>query len=109
MASDMNSSLMDQRGKNFRINGDRLWDSLMEMAKIGPGVAGGNNRQTLTDEDAEGRADGGARIEALIEDPRVGVAPLAVCPVRLRVGRTTRTQRGRRTDGNGERSLGQAE
>jgi N-carbamoyl-L-amino-acid hydrolase len=25
-------------------------------AKIGPGVAGGNNRQTLTDEDAEGRA-----------------------------------------------------
>ncbi len=41
---------------NLRINGDRLWDSLMEMAKIGPGVAGGNNRQTLTDEDAEGRA-----------------------------------------------------
>jgi N-carbamoyl-L-amino-acid hydrolase len=28
----------------------------MEMAKIGPGVAGGNNRQTLTDDDAEGRA-----------------------------------------------------
>jgi len=28
----------------------------MEMAKIGPGIAGGNNRQTLTDEDAEGRA-----------------------------------------------------
>ena len=28
----------------------------MEMAKIGPGVAGGNNRQTLTDEDGEGRA-----------------------------------------------------
>ena len=55
MASDMNTELMDQRGKNFRINGDRLWDSLMEMAKIGPGVAGGNNRQTLTDEDAEGR------------------------------------------------------
>ncbi|WP_415922045.1 Zn-dependent hydrolase [Tateyamaria sp. SN6-1] len=43
-------------GENLRINGDRLWDSLMEMAQIGPGVAGGNNRQTLTDEDAEGRA-----------------------------------------------------
>ena len=43
-------------GQNLRINGERLWDSLMEMAKIGPGVAGGNNRQTLTDEDAEGRA-----------------------------------------------------
>ncbi|MEL6313337.1 MAG: Zn-dependent hydrolase [Pseudomonadota bacterium] len=43
-------------GKNLRIDPDRLWDSLMEMAKIGPGIAGGNNRQTLTDEDAEGRA-----------------------------------------------------
>ena len=43
-------------GENLRINGDRLWDSLMEMAKIGPGVAGGNNRQTVTDEDGEGRA-----------------------------------------------------
>jgi beta-ureidopropionase / N-carbamoyl-L-amino-acid hydrolase len=41
---------------NMRINADRLWDSLMEMAKIGPGVAGGNNRQTLTDDDAKGRA-----------------------------------------------------
>ena len=43
-------------GENLKINGERLWDSLMEMAKIGPGVAGGNNRQTLTDADAEGRA-----------------------------------------------------
>ena len=41
--------------RNMRINGDRLWDSLMEMAEIGPGVAGGNDRQTLTDADAEGR------------------------------------------------------
>lgn len=41
---------------NMKINGRRLWDSLMEMAEIGPGVAGGNNRQTLTDADAEGRA-----------------------------------------------------
>ncbi|MBL3551259.1 Zn-dependent hydrolase [Rhodovulum sulfidophilum] len=47
---------MTSPGENLRINGDRLWDSLMEMAKIGPGVAGGNNRQTLTDADAEGRA-----------------------------------------------------
>ncbi|MCA8879664.1 MAG: Zn-dependent hydrolase [Rhodobacteraceae bacterium] len=43
-------------GENLKINGERLWDSIMEMAKIGPGVAGGNNRQTLTDADAEGRA-----------------------------------------------------
>jgi N-carbamoyl-L-amino-acid hydrolase len=42
-------------GKNIRINGERLWDSLMNMAEIGPGVAGGNNRQTLTDDDAKGR------------------------------------------------------
>src|ERR1700712_3317192 len=42
-------------GENLRINSDRLWDSLMEMAKVGPGIAGGNNRQTVTDEDGEGR------------------------------------------------------
>ena len=42
-------------GENLRINPDRLWDTLMDMAKVGPGVAGGNNRQTLTDEDSEGR------------------------------------------------------
>ncbi|KQI70329.1 allantoate amidohydrolase [Loktanella sp. 3ANDIMAR09] len=42
-------------GENLRIDGNRLWDSLMDMAQIGPGIAGGNNRQTLTDEDSEGR------------------------------------------------------
>ncbi|MEM8570282.1 MAG: Zn-dependent hydrolase [Pseudomonadota bacterium] len=47
---------MAQPGENFRIDGSRLWDSIMEMAEIGPGVAGGNNRQTLTDADADGRA-----------------------------------------------------
>jgi N-carbamoyl-L-amino-acid hydrolase len=46
---------MTATGANLRINGERLWDSLMEMAAIGPGIAGGNNRQTLTDEDGEGR------------------------------------------------------
>ena len=46
---------MSLSGKNIRINGERLWDSLMDMAEIGPGVAGGNNRQTLTDDDAKGR------------------------------------------------------
>lgn len=25
---------------NLRVNGDRLWDSLMDMAQIGPGVRG---------------------------------------------------------------------
>ncbi|MEL6236437.1 MAG: Zn-dependent hydrolase [Pseudomonadota bacterium] len=43
-------------GENLRIDGARLWDSLMEMAKIGPGVAGGNNRQAVTDADGQGRA-----------------------------------------------------
>jgi len=47
---------LGDRGRNLRIDPDRLWDSIMEMAQIGPGIAGGNNRQTLTDEDAEGRA-----------------------------------------------------
>ena len=40
---------------NLKIDGKRLWDSIQEMAEIGPGVRGGNNRQTLTDADAEGR------------------------------------------------------
>ena len=47
---------MSAPGENLRIDPDRLWDSLMDMAQIGPGVAGGNNRQTLTDADADGRA-----------------------------------------------------
>ena len=46
---------MSAPGENLRINSDRLWESIHEMAKIGPGVAGGNNRQTVTDEDGEGR------------------------------------------------------
>lgn len=41
--------------KNIPFSGPRLWDSLMEMAKIGGTAKGGNNRQTLTDVDSEGR------------------------------------------------------
>jgi N-carbamoyl-L-amino-acid hydrolase len=52
----LKEQIMTASGQNLRINADRLWDSLMEMAQIGPGIAGGNNRQTLTDEDGEGRA-----------------------------------------------------
>lgn len=40
---------------NLAVDGDRLWQSLLDMAQIGPGIAGGNNRQTLTEADAEGR------------------------------------------------------
>ncbi|MGL6208864.1 MAG: Zn-dependent hydrolase [Paracoccaceae bacterium] len=46
---------MQAPGENLRINGARLWDSLDQMAQIGPGIAGGCNRQTLTDADSEGR------------------------------------------------------
>ena len=46
---------MPAPGENLRINPDRLWDSIHTLAEIGPGVAGGNNRQTLTDDDAKGR------------------------------------------------------
>ena len=46
---------MTALGANQRINSARLWDSLNEMALIGPGMAGGCNRQTLTDEDSAGR------------------------------------------------------
>ena len=41
--------------ENLRINSDRLWDSLMEMAKIGATPKGGVCRLTLTDLDKQGR------------------------------------------------------
>ena len=39
----------------LRINGERLWDRIMEMARIGATKDGGSNRQALTDLDREGR------------------------------------------------------
>ena len=41
---------------NIPLSGTRLWDSLMEIARIGGTAKGGCNRQTLTDLDGEGRA-----------------------------------------------------
>ncbi|SIT39240.1 Amidase, hydantoinase/carbamoylase family [Paraburkholderia piptadeniae] len=41
--------------RDTRVDQDRLWASLMAMAQVGPGVAGGNNRQALTDEDGAAR------------------------------------------------------
>ena len=41
--------------KNMAVKGDRLWDSLMEMAKIGGTEKGGCCRLALTDVDKEGR------------------------------------------------------
>ncbi|QTI78387.1 Zn-dependent hydrolase [Roseomonas marmotae] len=41
---------------NLPVSGARLWDSLMEMARIGATPKGGCNRQTLTELDGAGRA-----------------------------------------------------
>jgi N-carbamoyl-L-amino-acid hydrolase len=41
--------------KNLRINGERLWQSLMEMAEIGATEKGGVCRLALTDLDKQGR------------------------------------------------------
>src|SRR3546814_5237504 len=45
----------DAVATNVRINGQRLWDSLMEMAKIGATEKGGNCRLALTDLDRQAR------------------------------------------------------
>ena len=42
-------------GTNQKINGKRLWDSLMSMAEIGATPKGGVRRLTLTDVDKRGR------------------------------------------------------
>ncbi|MCY3832690.1 MAG: Zn-dependent hydrolase [Chloroflexi bacterium] len=39
----------------IRVNGERLWDSIMEMAKIGATAKGGSHRLTLSDEDKDAR------------------------------------------------------
>ena len=41
--------------EQLRVNGQRLWDSIMTMAEIGPGEEGGSCRLALTDEDKQGR------------------------------------------------------
>jgi beta-ureidopropionase / N-carbamoyl-L-amino-acid hydrolase len=37
------------------IKGERLWDSLMAMAEVGPTARGGNSRLALSEEDRQGR------------------------------------------------------
>ncbi|GIX14221.1 MAG: Zn-dependent hydrolase [Paracoccaceae bacterium] len=46
---------MTPAAANLRIDPDRLWDSIHEIARIGPGRRGGSNRQALTDADGEAR------------------------------------------------------
>lgn len=54
MTSDVLNASATTR-TDFRINGERLWDSLMELAKIGATPKGGCCRLTLTDLDRQGR------------------------------------------------------
>src|SRR5258706_2856492 len=53
------STVIDRKTKpaveNLRINGERLWASLMELAQIGATPKGGVCRLTLTDLDRQGR------------------------------------------------------
>lgn len=39
----------------LHVNKERLWSRLLDMAEVGPGVAGGSNRQALSNEDRDGR------------------------------------------------------
>ena len=50
----MNARLKPE-GQAIAVNGQRLWDSLMEMAKIGATPKGGVCRLALTDLDRQGR------------------------------------------------------
>ncbi len=46
---------MSEKPTNIKIDGDRLMQTIFEMARIGATPKGGCNRQTLTDLDREGR------------------------------------------------------
>lgn len=51
----MDTATQNKTLTELRINGPRLWDSLMELAKIGATPKGGVCRLTLTDLDKQGR------------------------------------------------------
>lgn len=60
---------------NIPLSGARLWDSLMEFARIGATEKGGCNRQALTELDAEARRllrRHGAAVGATLTTDRVG-------------------------------------
>ena len=71
-------------GENLRINPDRLWNSIHELAEIGPGVAGGSNRQTLTDDDAKRKAIAEAMQVRVSESPTHIFAGQWVLPAAVR-------------------------
>ncbi len=52
---DMKVKPLPEKLQGLRVNGDRLWASLMELAQIGATPKGGVCRLTLTDLDQQGR------------------------------------------------------
>ena len=64
------------RGFNdVRVDGQRLWDSLMRMAEFGAIPKGGCNRETLTDDDAKARRsfiESCREIGCIIQVDRIG-------------------------------------
>ncbi len=52
---DMKTTPLPEKVAGLRVNGQRLWDSLMELAQIGATAKGGVCRLTLTDLDKQGR------------------------------------------------------
>ena len=65
---------------NQRIDGKRLWDSLMDMARFGATAKGGVKRLTLTDIDRQGRDV--ARLEGAAD----WSTPAAIALIRKLVG-----------------------
>ena len=59
---------------NLPVSGQRLWDSLMEVARIGATPKGGCNRQTLTDLDSEGRIKAKASVSSTLDRPLLAFA-----------------------------------
>ena len=51
----MNTYVTPIKESNLHTDSDRLWASLMEMAKLGATPKGGVNRQALTDLERQGR------------------------------------------------------
>ncbi|WNL38628.1 Zn-dependent hydrolase [Halomonas sp. PAMB 3232] len=51
----MNSFTKPDTSARLRTDSDRLWTSMMEMARLGATIKGGVNRQALTDLDRQGR------------------------------------------------------
>lgn len=82
--SETNEIALNALSRSTRVNGKRLWDSLMELAKIGATAKGGVCRLTLTDLDRDAR------------DLIVGWAKEAGCTIDIdRMGNVFMRRRGR--------------